>query len=150
MLTKMTSKYGVNKDLLSRGLIIDYGLITVTLLVGMFLPLVTTFISADGMINILWGSVYGLGFFFLQLAIGLYRGGAIGLLYGLAGFILWPAIVAYILARWLQSVRRKEKYTLILIWRICVVLSIFISIPISHVQDSFAETLPLFTKYIDF
>ena len=150
MLTKMTSKYGVNKDLLSRGLIIDYGLITVTLLVGMFLPLVTTFISADGMINILWGSVYGLGFFFLQLAIGLYRGGAIGLLYGLAGFILWPAIVAYILARWLQSVRRKEKYTLILILRICVVLSIFISIPISHVQDSFAETLPLFTKYIDF
>ena len=150
MLTKMTSKYGVNKDLLSRGLIIDYGLITITLLVGMFLPLVTTFISADGMINILWGSVYGLGFFFLQLAIGLYRGGAIGLLYGLAGFILWPAIVAYILARWLQSVRRKEKYTLILIWRICVVLSIFISIPISHVQDSFAETLPLFTKYIDF
>lgn len=132
------------------GRVLDVVLVTATVIAGLFFPVVSAFAFPDGLINLPWGSVYGLGFAALHWIIGLYRGGVLGLMYGLAGFVAWPAVVAYCLARLLRSVRHGGSARARLICRVLILLSLMVAIPIPSVQGSPFESWPLFTKYIDF
>lgn len=151
MLTKFnldSHRFKVNQS--AEGEAVDIGLVAASIVVGMFLPVISAFAVPSGVVNLLWGSIYGSGFAVLQWTIGLQRGGVHGLLYGAVGFVLWPAIVAYALGRALRALRQGGRTSLQWACRILSVLSLLVVIPISNVQDSLFEYLPLFTKYIDF
>lgn len=120
-----------------------------TIVVGMFLPIVSAPIEPAGLINPIWGSVYGLGFAILQAIFGLYRGGVLGLAYWLFGFIVWPALVATYLAK-LISFRITTRRNTSIMAKVALLLSLLIAVPIPNVQGTFIERLPIFTKYIDF
>jgi hypothetical protein len=120
-----------------------------TIVVGMFLPIVSAPIDSAGLINPIWGSVYGLGFAILRAVFGLYRGGFLGVAYWLVGFIVWPALVATSLARLINAGATIGVKTSI-IAKIALLLSLLVAVPIPNVQGTFIEHLPIFTKYIDF
>jgi hypothetical protein len=120
-----------------------------TIVVGMFLPIVSAPIEPAGLINPIWGSVYGIGFAILQAVFGLYRGGVLGLAYWLFGFIVWPALVATSLAKLIgMSIITRRNASMIV--KVALLASLLIAVPIPNVQGTFIERLPIFTKYIDF
>ncbi len=132
------------------GAALDMTLATLTLVSGMFLPIVSAFIFPDGLVNVPWGSLYGIGFALLDWMIGLQRGSSLGFLYVAAGFFIWPGVVVYAVIRFLRLNGRKRAPRLWLPVRMLVLLSLLFAIPIPDVQGSRWEDFPIFTKYIDF
>jgi hypothetical protein len=116
----------------------------------MFFPVVSAIAFPDGLVNVPWGSLYGLGFGMIHSAFGALRGGIPGLFYVAFGFFIWPAIIVYAVGRLLKANRRSRSSGLWLIVRVLLLLSLMAAIPIPKVQGGPWEHFPIFTKYIDF
>lgn len=129
---------------------VDRVLVAITLIAGLFLPVVSSSAAPGGLINIPWGSLYGLGFAALHLLIGSYRGGGLGFFYGITGFAIWPALVAFLLAHLLKLARHAPSRNVGQACRLIILLSLLVSVPVPKVQGSVFNHFPLFTKYIDF
>lgn len=151
MLSKSAMESGAPQQSRSYGeKILDGTLAISTLVVGMFFPVVSAIAFPDGLVNVLWGSLYGTGFGILHSTIGAQRGGVPGLLYVAGGFFIWPGVVAYAVGRILKLSDRQRAPRQWLIVRALMLLSLLVAIPIPSVQEGPWEHFPIFTKYIDF
>lgn len=120
-----------------------------TLIVGMFLPIISSPLREGGLINVIWGSVYGLGFAASEKIFGREYFGVLGLLRAIWSFILWPGFAFFAVKALLsKSIRWKSVGKL---WIISIVsLTFLINVPIENIQDLNLDMLPIFTKYVDF
>jgi hypothetical protein len=120
-------------------------------LTGMFLPIITGSVyPPDGMVNLIWGSLLGVGFGTELLIFGHAPAGLFGLLWGFVGFIVWPAVVVSIFVRTWKFVQNHKSGFVSGMIRALVVASFFWCLPITKIQPSGLHVLPIFTKYIDY
>lgn len=117
---------------------------------GMFLTFLTGSLSPpDGMINPFWASVFGLGFWVLYTLLGTLPTGALGLICGLIGIILWPSFVLILLTKLLRYVQSTAFGISILFYGLFLITIIY-NVPVSEVEGSPIESMPIFIKYLDF
>ena len=108
------------------------GLVTFTF--GVLLPATGLF---GGAVNLIWGSVYGLGWSLLGFAIGLRHA-------AFFGFLVWPAVVTIFIvwssARIMRSSRPMVKY----LWVGMFLASLAVDAPLASVYNGEFYSLPLF------
>lgn len=118
---------------------------------GIFLPIPTGSVAPpEGMVNPFWGTIFGLGYFTWYEVAGPPPLGIVGLLYGVFGFLLWPSFVVYGFVKLLKAVRRSLPILGVLLFYGLFFISLIYSVPVSAVQGSWVEHLPIFVKYLDF
>lgn len=117
---------------------------------GMFLPIFSSPLVSGGAVNVIWGSLYGLGFALLHSLFHDYHSGLLGFSYAVAGFIVWPVVLTLLLIKLLRLFELRLSGIYRVAIGVLIVACFVINIPIERVQGSYADGLPIFTKYIDF
>lgn len=117
---------------------------------GMFFPIFSGPFVPDGLVNVVWGSLYGLGFALLHILFHGYHLGFLGFTYAVLGFLIWPIVLTLLLIKLFKSLDAAKSPYLKVAVLIVVACSFAVNIPITKVQGSYADGLPIFTKYIDF
>ncbi len=107
--------------------------------IGVLLPF-TGLTIFGGSVNLIWNSIYGLGYYFSYFLFGSIR----GTLAGPMGFLFWPLLIAG-LVFWLSGValRIKSLATKVVIG-LLVVVSIFLNITIQRAKEAPYLGFPFF------
>jgi len=123
----------------------------VIVFLGMFLTFMTGSLAPpDGMVNPFWGSVFGIGFWIEFAMFGSIPYGALGLLWGLIGIILWPIVVLVLFAKLVGRIQRSGSILVALSFYAALAITLVYNVPVSSIQDSSIENLPIFVRYLDF
>lgn len=116
--------------------------------VGMFLPVFTGPDVPKAWINVVWGSVYGLGFLIAQ-SVTPMQPGLSGFAVAIFGMLIWPVGVLLVLYRLLLRVfgsgEQLVKYGISGL----LMLSLAWNVQIASIPGTFIERLPLFSAFLD-
>jgi hypothetical protein len=116
----------------------------------MFLPIFTGPVAPpDGMVNPFWASVFGLGFWIEYSLVGFPSFGIWALVWGVIGFILWPVAVLWLFARLVRGIQRSRSRVVRILLYAGLLPTLLYNVPISSVQGSFVNYLPIFIRYLD-
>lgn len=123
----------------------------IIVILGMFLTFMTGSLSPpDGIINPFWGSVFGLGFWIEFAIFGSIPYGVLGLLWGFVGIVLWPVVVLMLFAKLVRKIQRSSSTFVVVLFYAAFAVTLVYNVPVSSVQDSPLNNLPIFIKYLDF
>jgi hypothetical protein len=120
----------------------------VTLVLGTLLPVLTGPMVSTALINVVWGSVYGFGFW-LSSMVPVTSPGMISLTLTVSGMIIWPLLVLYGLYKAIYIFINRQNTLAITVGAILFVLSMLWNLQIGQVRQSFVYYLPLYTAFLD-
>ncbi len=119
-----------------------------TLILGTLLPVLTGPTVSRALVNVVWGSVHGLGFLLTSLFPAVTPG-ALNFLITLFGMLIWPLLATYGIYRGTEAVLRRRSTALSTICALVFLGSIVWNVPIGEVRKSFVYYLPLYTAFMD-
>jgi len=103
---------------------------------------------ADALVNVIWGSLYGMGFLIIN-SLPAFRPGTVGLLLLICGMVIWPLIIAFGVYRAAHALAKKKFTWAHLAISILFVASLLWNEEIGQVKNSFIYYLPLYTAFMD-
>lgn len=126
---------------------ISLAVAVVTLILGTVLPVLSGPRVASAFVNVVWGSVYGLGFWMVSIVPE--RGtGAINFATTVFGMLLWPAIVLYATYK-TANIMLRRNLPAITVCAVFFLLSLLWNVHIGNVKQTFVYYLPLYTAFMD-
>jgi hypothetical protein len=118
---------------------------------GMFLTFITGALSQpDGITNPFWGSVFGLGFWIEYTLFGSLPYGVLGLVWGVFGIILWPALAVFLFAKLVRQVQRAGSVLPAVLFYVIFAATLIFNVPVNRLEGSPIEHMPIFIRYLDF
>jgi hypothetical protein len=119
-----------------------------TLALGTLLPVLTGPKVATAYINVIWGSIYGLGFWVLS-ALPLVSPGIASFVVNVSGMIIWPLIVVHSLYKALNTnfIWRTSYGTAF--FGVAFLLSALWNVQIGQINRSFIYYMPLYSIFLD-
>jgi hypothetical protein len=113
---------------------------------GTLLGVLTMPLVEGGVVNLVWGVIYGLGFWAVS-SIVLPEQGWTGFTYLVVGAVIWPIVltVALMIAfpRWINH-QLYGRWAVI-----SIVVSLFIIFPMRNAVGTFVYYLPLFSAFLE-
>lgn len=119
----------------------------VTLVLGTLLPVLSGPKVQDALVNVVWGSVYGIGF--LVTSPLPVTPGIISFVATIFGMLIWPLLVAYGVYKGARALLRSQRPRLLAISAFIFAVSVCWNMPIRQVADSFVYYMPLYTAFMD-
>lgn len=120
----------------------------ITAAAGMFLPMLTGPKVDDALINIFWGSVYGLGFLLAE-QLGHFSPGFTAFLMTIFGMVIWPVVVMFVLYRTLLTVFTRHRVWVVILVLSLLAASLAYNVAIGTARGTYVEHMPLFTAFMD-
>jgi hypothetical protein len=119
-----------------------------TLAFGVFLPVLSGPQESLAFVNVVWGSVYGLGFLFLSW-VPHPDPGILNLLMIGTGLLLWPLAVIWTIYIIYYRIICSGNTVLISIALIGFCLSLVWIVQIRHINNSLAYYLPIYSAFLE-
>lgn len=112
---------------------------------GTILYILTTTDHNSGLVNLLWGSFYGLGFFILSFILS-PQPGLGGLTYFIIGAFVWPVMATIAVARVLDFALRSWDPRLVIVIFIMTILLVY---PVSRAPGTIVYYLPIYGIFLE-
>jgi hypothetical protein len=119
-----------------------------TITIGVLLPVISGPKTSDALINIFWGSIYGLGFLLTDLLPSVEPGLARFAIVAF-GMLIWPVGIAYGVYRVVNAMMAYGNARLLALAALAFVASLMWNVEIGKVRNSFVYYLPLYTAFME-